>query len=130
MVVFTVSEVTLAKEHADAPSAQDRAEALRRVTARREWATVTITAAQLIADIAEGFDAVIMGADKWAQINDPAFYRNSPAARDAALNRLPELAIAPRGDIDVPPGTALDLPAWTLEVSSTAVRDGAEHWRA
>ena len=33
------------------------------------------TRKQLIADIAEGYDLVILGADKWAQLHDQSFYK-------------------------------------------------------
>ena len=70
-------------------------------------------------------------------------YGGSIDARDAALRRLPPLvAIAPRAGADDVLAKAhagadagarvvvLDLPAWIADVSSSAVRAGAHHWRA
>ncbi|MGH9068018.1 MAG: hypothetical protein ACRD0J_11125, partial [Acidimicrobiales bacterium] len=39
---------------------------------------------------------VILGADKWAQVLDPAFYGGSRSARDAAVARLPLVVLARR----------------------------------
>ena len=33
-----------------------------------------------LADIAAGYDALVLGADKWAQVLDPAFYESVPRA--------------------------------------------------
>ena len=41
----------------------------------RPWLAVAITDAQLIAEIAAGYDVVVMGADKWAQVRDPGLVR-------------------------------------------------------
>jgi hypothetical protein len=88
---------------------------------------------RLIADLAEGYDVCVLGADKWHQLHDPAFYA-SGAARDAALARLPQLAVAPRAGVESPgPGAGLvvlDLDPTFHEVSSTAVRAGRHDWRA
>ena len=42
-----------------------------------------VTDRQLIAEVAAGYDAVVVGVDKWLQIVDPAWYGGSAAARDA-----------------------------------------------
>ena len=60
------------------------------------------TDAQLIADLAEGYDVCVIGADKWHQLHDLAFYDGLEADRDAALGRLPMLAVAPRHGVAVP----------------------------
>jgi hypothetical protein len=92
------------------------------------------TEARLIADIAEGYDVCVIGADKWHQIHDLSFYGGSTEERDAALGRLPILAVAPRhGSEPVPEeaGTVmLVVPPAYLEVSSSAVRAGRHDWRA
>lgn len=99
-----------------------RIEMLEAVAASRPWLTVTVTDHTHLADIAEGYDVLVLGADKWAQVLDESFY-DSPAARDAAVARLPRLAIAPRDGLPVPHGCevlAVDL----SEVSSTRARQG------
>jgi hypothetical protein len=92
-----------------------------------------VTTDRLIADIAHGYDVCVLGADKWHQLFDVAFYGGSVDARDAALARLPLLAVAPRDgsalprDVDV---VMLDLDPEHRRVSSTAVRAGRDDWRA
>ena len=60
---------------------------LERVAASRPWLGVAVTDKRLIADVAAGYDAVIMGTDKWIQVCDPAWYGGSLEARDEALAR-------------------------------------------
>ena len=94
---LALSNVALGKERR---RALDRRRARRRDPARRRatrpWLGVAVTDAQLIADIAAGYDVVVMGADKWAQVRDPAWYGGDAAARDAALASLPRVLVAPR----------------------------------
>lgn len=95
---------------------------LEAVVARRPWLGVVVTDHMHLADIAEGYDILVLGADKWAQVLDSSFYA-SEAARDAAVARLPRLAVAPRDGLAVPEGCvrlAVDLP----HVSSSAARAG------
>jgi hypothetical protein len=77
-----------------------------------------------LADIAVGYDLLVMGADKWHQIQDPIFYGGDAALRDSALARLPELAIVPREPFEAPPTQELRLPQNMNSVSSSAARDG------
>ena len=95
---------------------------LEAVVASRPWLAVVITDHRHLADIAEGYDVLVLGADKWAQLIDPSFYE-SEAARDAAVAGLPRLAVAPRHGLVMPERCvplAVDLP----HVSSTAARAG------
>ena len=136
-VDLVLSHIALGKEdRADRFADRHRA-AVDLATRAGDWLGVAVSPHQLIADLAVGYDVIIVGADKWAQVCDPRWYGGSPEARDAALARLPHVAFVPRAPFPtpspVPPGlTVLDLPAdlaWE-EVSSTAVRSGADHWRA
>ena len=69
----------------------------------RRDSSVIVTEQQLIADIATGYDVVVMGADKWAQVNDPAWYRDDEAAAMPGGRRCsPTLALAPRAGFAVP----------------------------
>jgi hypothetical protein len=102
---------------------------LAAVAATRPWLGVAITDARLIADVAAGYDAVIMGADKWAQVLDPQWYGGSVAARDAALARLPRVLVAPRAGQRPPGVELLDVPEHLAEVSASAVRSGGPHAR-
>ena len=50
-----------------------------------------------------------MGADKWAQVHDPAWYGVDAAARDAALAALPRVLVAPRPGFDVDGAEVLEV---------------------
>jgi hypothetical protein len=126
---LVLSRVALGKEEVVVPTVDERREVLEAVAASRPWLAVTTTEARLIADVAGGYDAVVMGADKWAQVIDPAWYGGSVAARDAAVARLPRVLVAPRGGVHPTGVELLDLPAGLHEVSATAVRTaGARDW--
>jgi cytidyltransferase-like protein len=128
VVDLVVSRVALAKEGVERPRLDDRVAVLRAAAGSRPWLGVVVSDKQLIADVAAGYDVVVMGADKWSQVMDPAFYAGSAAARDAALARLPVVAVAPRPPFDVPDGVV--LLGVSHDASSTAVRDGRTDWMA
>lgn len=134
-----LSRSALGKEHLGADSVPARAEILTRVAATRPWLGVVVTEHRLIADIAAGYDAVVLGADKWEQVHDPAWYGGSTVERDAALARLPRILVAPRtGAAPQRPAArgdrgfdVLDVPEALHSVSATAVRERrgeAERW--
>jgi hypothetical protein len=142
-----VSRWALGKDDAATrPVLDDRLAVLGAVAAGRPWLGVRVTDVQLIADMVEGYDVVIVGADKWAQINDPSWYGGgAAAARDAAVARLPRLLIAPRAGPAAGPSGAgddavaiapkagverLEIAAEHLPVSSTAARAGRREWMA
>jgi hypothetical protein len=128
---LVVSRRPLGKAAATTPTLEDRLAVLHQVAGTRPWLGIAVTDHRLIADIAAGYDAVVVGADKWRQVVDPAWYGGSTAARDAALSRLPRVLVAPRGD-DRPAGVELlDVDEDHRPVSATAVReghDGATAW--
>jgi nicotinic acid mononucleotide adenylyltransferase len=131
---LVMSEVALAKEAGAHASLEERVAAIEAAAATgRPWLRARVTAHRLIADIAEGYDACVIGADKWHQLHDPAFY-GSTEARDLALARLPPLLVAPRHGVALPPAGAdvvvLAIDPAFHEVSSSAVRAGREEWRA
>ena len=82
---LAISRSALGKAHLGADTLADRVAAIERAAASRPWLGVVVLDASLVADIASGYDAVVMGADKWAQVVDAAWYGDDPAARDAAL---------------------------------------------
>jgi nicotinic acid mononucleotide adenylyltransferase len=127
---LAISRRTLGKDHLDDTSVQARVEAVRRAASTRPWLGVVITDASLIAEIAAGYDAVVMGADKWAQVVDPAWYDHDESVRDAAVASLPRIAVAPRGELDVPDDLRLHVPDHISDVSATAVRAGRRDWAA
>lgn len=130
-VVLIVSVRPIDKEHVERPTLEHRLAVLRaEAAASGGWLDVAVTEHRLLVDIARGYDVLVMGADKWAQVIDPRYYGDDPAARDRAVAALPELAIAPRAGFTVLAGHALDLPAEHAVVSSSAVRAGNPAWMA
>ena len=69
---------------------------LERLTASRPWLRRRRDRRAADHRHRAGYDVVVMGADKWAQVRDPAWYDGSVAARDAALARLARVLVAPR----------------------------------
>lgn len=132
-VRLVLSEVALGKEDLDGrtPVAARRA-VLDAATRAVPGLSAAVTSARLVAEIvaALGADAVVVGADKWAQVLDPAWY-GSPAGRDAALARLPTVLLAPRaGARPLPSGARmvlLDVDPAHAEVSATRARAGEHH---
>ena len=125
---LVLSRAPIGKEHVVVPPFEDRLTVLARIAERFDWLHVVVTDHRLIVDIASGYDLVIMGADKWQQVNDPQFYDGSPQQRDAALRRLPAVALFEREGFDVEATVELD-PA-LRGVSSTLAREGAHHLMA
>ncbi|MCD9624177.1 hypothetical protein [Rhabdothermincola salaria] len=138
---LTISVTTLGKDDGRLSPTEDRLAALHELADRRPWLGVRTTPQSLLADIAVGYDVVVLGADKWHQLLDPSWY-GSAERRDEALRRLPLLALAPRPPWTLPgqdPGAdpPCDLAVVVLDtdpahhpVSATAVRDGRHEWRA
>ena len=115
------------------PTLEDRLSVLREVAATRPWLEVEMTERRLIADVAEGYDAVVVGLDKWLQVVDPAWYGGSRQERDAAVAALPHVLLAHRQGATLPeplPGnvTLLDIDEAHGAVSSTLVRAGRKEW--
>ena len=131
---LVLSEVTLGKEGTGAPSARERADALAGLLAQRPWLRVVVTEQRLLVDIADGYDWLVLGADKWTQVADPRWYGDSASARDDAVARLPRIAVAARPGHAVPAhGLLLNLgddAESYAHVSSTATREGRHEWRA
>jgi nicotinic acid mononucleotide adenylyltransferase len=129
-VDLVLSRITLGKESIEGPTVDDRAETLRTLLIPRPWLGVVVTDAQLLSDIAAGYEVLVMGADKWAQINESQWYE-SDTARETALAALPKIAVALRPPHE-PPSHAMVLQTsrqlWG--VSSTGVRSGSTHWKA
>ncbi len=124
-VDLAVSRTALAKEDVIHPRFDHRIEVLRQAAADHGRLGVEVTDRQLLADIADGYDVLIIGADKWWQIQDPVWYGGDPEARDAAMAALPTVAVAPRGDLVIPPERALSVDlSLTDGVSSTGARAG------
>jgi hypothetical protein len=131
-IELTISRDTLGKHRDDLGEIDDRLATLHRLTEQYPWLSAGVTDHRLIADIADGYDVVIVGADKWAQVIDPTWYGGSEAERNRALGRLPHVAVAPRPPDPVPaPATGvtiLTIAEMFHPVSSTAVRQGRSDW--
>ena len=145
-VDLSISTVTLGKDDDRLTPIEDRLSRISTLALQRPWLGARRTPARLLADIADGYDVVVVGADKWHQLLDPGWYA-SPDARLEALARLPIVAVAPRppwprpGETG-PDGTAagpapegvevvlLDTDPAHHDVSATAVRQGRDDWRA
>ena len=130
-VDLVVSSVALGKESTTRPTMEHRLEVLESIAATRPWLDVTLSDLRLLADLAAGYGWLLIGADKWTQINELQWYDGSTKARDAALRRLPRLIVVGREGHGVPAdatlmpadATLMDVPD-ALGVSSTAVREG------
>jgi len=116
-VFWTVSRHPLGKE-IGRTSVDERLEVLNEVAADHRWLEVETSEVRLVADMAQGHDVVVMGADKWDQLHDPTFYDNESAMADA-LASLPTCAVAPRLDLEVPEEVCLEIPTWASRLSST-----------
>jgi nicotinate-nucleotide adenylyltransferase len=121
---LVLSRVALGKEALARPTVDERQAVLAEVAATRPWLGVAVTDGRLIADVAAGYDVVVMGADKWAQVLDPAWYGGSVPARDAALARLPRALVAPRAGVYPDGAELLDVPGHLHTVSASSVRAG------
>lgn len=123
-VDLIVSRVPLGKGVPSSPTLDERVEVLHAVAARLGWLGVVVSDGRLIAELARGYDVVVMGADKWRQVHDVAFYDGSVAARDAAVAALPTVAVVPRAGESAPSELVVEIDPAHLEVSSTRARAG------
>lgn len=140
-VVLSISVGALGKDDDALTPVDDRLDRITRLAASRPWLGGRLTTARLLADVAEGFDVLVVGADKWHQLLDPVWY-DSVKARDEALARLPVIAVAPRAGWSLPAddratGATLGLEVILLDtdpahhhVSASDVRAGRDEWRA
>lgn len=126
-VDLAVSTVALGKVDVMGPSFEERLAVIEASVAEVDGLGLIVTEHQLIADIAGDYHVVVMGADKWHQVNDVSWYADA-AARDAAVASLPGLALAPRTGFSVPDEHRLPVASDLLDVSSSAVRAGRLEW--
>ncbi len=120
---LVLSRRPILKEHVERPRLDDRIEVVAASVTHLASVSVTVTEHRLIADIAAGYDLVVMGADKWHQINDVVFY-DDHAHRDASLAALPTVVVVGRGDDRLPDDGAHHLHVDMHTVSSTRARQG------
>ena len=127
---LVISRVALAKEHVTRPRLEDRLAVLEQVASREPRLGARLTDARLLADISEGYDLLVVGADKWQQLHDPAWYGGSEARRDAALAGLCPVAVVPRPPFPSPEDGTLTIDPAHASVSSTDARSGRRDWMA
>ena len=127
---LVVSRAALAKDEVARPLLVHRLEVLEQAAGTRAWLGVALRDEQLFVDLAQGYDVVVMGADKWEQLHDPAFYGGSESARDAAVAALPTPAVVDRPPRFAPPEHRLEVHVDFHDVSSTHVRSGRHDWMA
>jgi hypothetical protein len=120
---LALSRRPLLKEAIERPTFEERLEVVAASFAHLEVVHVVPTDHRLLVDIAAGYDAVVMGADKWHQVHDVAFY-GSVAARDDAVARLPRVLVVGRDDDPGPAGARLPVDPAVSTVSSTRARHG------
>ena len=123
VVDLVVSQVALDKPAPPGPSFEERIALLDADAAAYDWLFVKTTEQKLIVDIADGYDVVIMGADKWIQVNNASYY-DSADARDAALDRLPTVVVATRSGLEIVGAEVLETDEAVHDVSSTSARAG------
>ena len=126
-VDLAVSLAALGKAEVLRPTFDERLSVIEASVAAVEGLGLIVTEHQLIADISAGYSVVVMGADKWHQVNDVRWYADA-GARDAAIASLPGLALAPRTGFHVPDEHRLPVSADLLDISSSAVRAGRIEW--
>lgn len=130
---LTLSRGALGKPRIDDDLMRRRRARLEAAIAHRPGLRARVSDRLLVAELAQGYDAVVLGADKWRQILDPVWY-GSVDERDRALRTLPLVLIAPRGAddldrLDLPASATgcevrvLDVPVKFREVNATAVRE-------
>lgn len=120
---LVLSRRPILKEHVERPRLDHRVEVVAASVAHLDAVSVILTEHRLIADIAAGYDLVVMGADKWHQVNDVAFYDDA-GHRDRCLAALPEIVVVGRGDDPLPDHGAQHLHVDMHTVSSTRARRG------
>ena len=124
---LAISEVALAKPIIERPTLEERIDILETSFAGIPQVRIVQTSLQLIADIAHGYDLVIMGADKWLQIQDENFYDNADHMSQC-LSRLSQLAVASRDAIMVPKEILLKVPEEIASISSSLARKTNFEW--
>jgi hypothetical protein len=120
---LVLSRRPILKEHVERPLLDHRIEVVAASVSHLEAVSVAVTEQRLIADIAAGYDLVVMGADKWHQINDIVFYDDDEHRRQS-LDALPTVIVVGRGDDPLPDVGAHHLHVDMHTVSSTRARQG------
>ena len=125
---LVVSDEPLGKP--EASPVEVRVARLEAAVADLDRVAVVRTGLRLLAEICDGYDILVLGVDKWAQVLDPAWY-GSEQARDEAVAGLPDVVVAPRAGVPVPEGIdVLPVDPAVLAVSASEIRAGRQAWAA
>jgi nicotinic acid mononucleotide adenylyltransferase len=135
LVVLAMAPVSLAKEGLERAHPVDRLDWVAAWARRHRWAKVAVASSPLLVDMAEalgeatgGAVALLVGADKAAQLAEPHWY-DDPAAALGRLDRAASLLVADRAGHLVPDlplrAAPLPTPAWVPERSATEARAAA-----
>jgi nicotinic acid mononucleotide adenylyltransferase len=135
LVVLAMAPVSLAKEGLERAHPLDRLDWAAAWARRHRWAAVAVAGSPLLVDMAEalghatgGRVALLVGADKAAQLVEPRWY-DDPAAALARLDRAASLLVAERAGHPAPDlplrAAPLPTPAWVPERSATQARKAA-----
>ncbi len=134
-VVLAMAPVSLTKEGLERAHPVDRLDWVRSWARRHPWAVVAVASHPLLVDMAEALAratgaevALLLGADKAAQLVEARWYHD-PAAAMERLDRAAWLLVAERAGHPIPnlPVRAVRLPtaAWVPERSATEARAAA-----
>jgi len=137
LVVLAMAPVSLAKEGVERAHPVDRLDWVAAWARRHPWAAVAVASHPLLVDMAEalgkatgGKVALLLGADKAAQLVEPHWY-DDPAAALQRLDRAATLLVAERAGHDTPDlglrKETLPTPSWVPERSATQAREAAAH---
>jgi nicotinic acid mononucleotide adenylyltransferase len=135
VVVLAMAPVSLAKEGLERAHPVDRLDWVAAWARRHPWAVVAAASHPLLVDMAEalgeatgGQVALLMGADKAAQLAEPRWY-DDPAAALGRLDRAASLLVAERAGHPAPDlplrAAPLPTPVWAPERSATQARAAA-----
>jgi nicotinic acid mononucleotide adenylyltransferase len=139
LVVLAMAPVSLAKEGLERAHPLDRLDWVAAWARRHPWAALAAASSPLLVDMAEalgratgGEVALLVGADKAAQLFEPHWY-DDPAAATERLDRAARLLVAERAGHPLPdlPVASAPLPtaAWVPERSATQARAAAVQGR-
>ncbi len=122
---IVMSKSALGKSNVTYPKFSDRVHVVRSSFAEFDNIDVVVTDKQLLSEMSQGYDLLVLGSDKWTQIQERRWYPDD-RARTTALAALPTVTVAARSTIDLPQDIRLTVdPKFVQDVSSTAARDGA-----
>ncbi len=134
-VVLAMAPASLDKEGVERAHPVDRLDWTLSWARRLPWAVVAVSSHPLLVDMVESLlrltasdVALLVGADKAAQLVDPRYYRDLEAAM-ARLDQAAWVLVADRAGYEVPVSrlrsSRLRMPEWTSARSSTQAREAA-----